>query len=66
MLDKSFQGSYMGHIFISLVRIFLVEGLTRAEPAVSRACGTGPGPYLLIGILWVIGRIYKPKLNIPT
>ena len=34
-----------------------MEGLTRTEPAGSRACSAGPGPYLPIGILRVIGRI---------
>ena len=34
-----------------------MEGLTRTEPAVSRACSADPGPYLPIGIFLVIGRI---------
>ena len=43
--------------FINLVRTFLMEGLTRPEPTVSRACSAGPGPYLPIGIFRVVGRI---------
>ena len=34
---------------INLVRTFWMEGLTRTEPAGSRACSAGPGPYLPIG-----------------
>ena len=45
------------YFFLNLVRTFWMEGLTRTEPAVSRACSAGPGPYLPIGIFRVIGRI---------
>ena len=34
-----------------------MEGLTRTDPAVSRACSAGPGLHLPIGIFLVIGRI---------
>ena len=43
-----------------------MEGLTRTEPAGSRACSAGPDPYLPIGIFRVSGRIYKRKFNVPT
>ena len=43
-----------------------MEGLTRTEPAVSRACSAGTGPYLPIWIFLVIGGIYKRKFNVPT
>ena len=43
--------------FINLVRTFLIEGLTRTEPAGSRACSAGPDTYFPIGMFRVIGRI---------
>ena len=51
--------------FLILVRTFWMEGLTRTEPAVSRACSAGTGPYLPIWIFLVIGRIKNESLTCP-
>ena len=43
--------------FINLVRTLWMDGLTKSEPALSRACCAGPDLYRPIGKFQVIGRI---------
>ena len=40
-----------------------MEGLTRTEPAGSRACSAGPGPYLPIGISWKSAEFRSESLT---
>ena len=42
-----------------------MDGLTKPEPPLSRACCVSPDLYRPIGKFQVVGRIWKPEFNVP-